>query len=276
MLLLNKCIMPPLWLAYPEIERYSIGWRMGYGEEYQNNFFAWWDSLSLPEQIEYQTLFPEPITWDGWWLDEHPDENLSYNDYWIPIWQQFGLPKYNLNQIQKEKQPELFFFETAMNKSCLNHWWLEDFSVSTQNYKCLEQFMMEQKAELFQETSIKQKILEVNSPEQIQALGKEIKAFDQIIWDKFKYAIALQGNWNKFNQKRILREFLLSTGDTLLVGASLNDSIWGIPLSMDSPDTQNLLKWQGQNLLGFALMEVRDELRRVWQNESLCDWSLVK
>ena len=28
-------------------------------------------------------------------------------------------------------------------------------------------------------------------------------------------------------------------------------------------------------MLGFALMEVRDELRRVTQNEMLCDWSTV-
>ena len=33
------------------------------------------------------------------------------------------------------------------------------------------------------------------------------------------------------------------------------------------------MKWRGQNLLGFALMEVRDELRRVTENEMLCDWS---
>ena len=35
------------------------------------------------------------------------------------------------------------------------------------------------------------------------------------------------------------------------------------------------MKWRGQNLLGFALMEVRDELCRVTQNEMLCDWSMV-
>ena len=32
MALQDKKIMPPLWLACREIERYSIGWRMGYGE----------------------------------------------------------------------------------------------------------------------------------------------------------------------------------------------------------------------------------------------------
>ena len=34
MLLKDKKIMPPPWLAFPDIERYSIGWRMGYGEDY--------------------------------------------------------------------------------------------------------------------------------------------------------------------------------------------------------------------------------------------------
>ena len=42
-----------------------------------------------------------------------------------------------------------------------------------------------------------------------------------------------------------------------------------------SPEAQDPTKWRGQNLLGFALMEVRDELRRVTQNEMLCDWSMV-
>ena len=42
-----------------------------------------------------------------------------------------------------------------------------------------------------------------------------------------------------------------------------------------SPEAQDPMKWRGQNLLGFALMEVRDELRRVTQNEMLCDWSTV-
>ena len=54
-----------------------------------------------------------------------------------------------------------------------------------------------------------------------------------------------------------------------------SDNIWGIGLSASSPEMQGPQKWRGQNLLGFALMEVRDELRRVTQNEMLCDWSKV-
>ena len=38
MALQEKKIMPPPWLAHREIERYSIGWRMGYGEDYIYRF----------------------------------------------------------------------------------------------------------------------------------------------------------------------------------------------------------------------------------------------
>ena len=38
MALQDKKIMPPPWLAHREIERYSIGWRMGYGVDYIDRF----------------------------------------------------------------------------------------------------------------------------------------------------------------------------------------------------------------------------------------------
>ena len=127
------------------------------------------------------------------------------------------------------------------------------------------------KAELFGD----QEILACSAPQQIKTLGRKVRGFDQKVWDRFKYAIVLNGNWCKFSQNRDLREFLLSTGDGVLVEASPYDSIWGIRLSASSPEAQDPMKWRGQNLLGFALMAVRDELRRVTGNAMLCDWSMV-
>ena len=46
MALQDKKIMPPPWLAHREIERYSIGWRMGSGEDYIDRFSDWLDALS--------------------------------------------------------------------------------------------------------------------------------------------------------------------------------------------------------------------------------------
>lgn len=39
------------------------------------------------------------------------------------------------------------------------------------------------------------------------------------------------------------------------------DTIWGIGLPPDNADIDNIYAWRGQNLLGFALMEVRDFLK---------------
>ena len=66
-----------------------------------------------------------------------------------------------------------------------------------------------------------------------------------------------------------MMDFLLSTGDKILVEASPLDTIWGIGLSKDNEKAQNIAAWRGKNLLGFALMEVRDEIRKVYQNVHL-------
>ena len=164
----------------------------------------------------------------------------------------------------------------SMTKSCFSQWWMEDFWSVANTYRCMEQYMMAGKAELFGDQGIRAQILECSDPKQIKALGRKVRGFEQKVWDKFKYAIVLNGNWCKFSQNRDLREFLLSTGDSVLVEASPYDAIWGIRLSTSSPEAQDPMKWRGQNLLGFALMEVRDELRRVTQNEILCDRNAVR
>ena len=65
--------------------------------------------------------------------------------------------------------------------------------------------------------------------------------------------------------------FLLSTGENILVEASPYDAVWGIRMSANNENSRNPMKWQGQNLLGFALMEVRDEISRVWEYAELCE-----
>lgn len=74
-------IMPPPWLAYPNIERFSIGWRMGAGEDYIDRFSIWLNSLSPEDQAEYRALFPEPVSWRGWWENDAPGQILEHEDF---------------------------------------------------------------------------------------------------------------------------------------------------------------------------------------------------
>jgi predicted NAD-dependent protein-ADP-ribosyltransferase YbiA (DUF1768 family) len=61
-------------------------------------------------------------------------------------------------------------------------------------------------------------------------------------------------------QAASFREALLRTGDRELVEVSPFDRIWGIGFGAANAE-RNRARW-GQNLLGQALMEVRDEFRR--------------
>ena len=45
-----------------------------------------------------------------------------------------------------------------------------------------------------------------------------------------------------------------------MVEASPVDRIWGIGLAKDADAAHDPLRWRGLNLLGFALMAVREQL----------------
>ena len=72
-----------------------------------------WGGLHIPiwrlaghplpdERTEYRTLFPEPVTWKGWWDDEDSSEVLEHGDFWVNAWQPEGIPKYTRQWLQQE------------------------------------------------------------------------------------------------------------------------------------------------------------------------------
>ena len=274
--------LPPPWIAYPEMERYSIGWRMGYGEYYIIRWGAWFRALTETEKKTYQELFPEPVTWKGYW--NNADECFYYQrgEYLIQLWNETGTPSCSVEQIHSAySQGRVFRYtlfwkpepspDGLITESCLGQWWKSDFWSVAHTYCCMEQFMLAQKAELFGDDKIREEILTCSDPKTIKALGRKVKNFEEAVWNQVKYSIVLNGNFLKFTQNPELRNYLLSTGDRILVEASPLDGIWGIRMGRKNEHVQNPLKWKGQNLLGFALMEVRDEIRRVWKNAALCE-----
>ena len=84
--------------------------------------------------------------------------------------------------------------------------------------------------------------------------------FSSKTWDKHKVDIAVKGNFAKFSQNEDLKQFLLNTETAVLVEASPFDKIWGVGLAQDNPNIKDISKWQGLNLLGFVLMQVREQL----------------
>ncbi|MGN0788638.1 MAG: NADAR family protein [Christensenellales bacterium] len=178
--------------------------------------------------------------------------------------------KYNKQSIiQRYRQGEelnlLFFWghdkdTWRVGKTCLSQWYAVDFEVDGVKYHTAEQWMMAQKAILMDDLATYGEIMKADNPRDCKSLGRKVKGFDDKLWDSKKYDIICQGNYAKFSQNPQLKEFLISTGDAILVEASPYDSIWGVKMSADDPQINNPQNWQGENLLGFALMEVRDAL----------------
>ncbi|MFT6961044.1 MAG: ribA/ribD-fused uncharacterized protein [Flammeovirgaceae bacterium] len=118
---------------------------------------------------------------------------------------------------------------------------------------------MAKKAELFEDSEILEKVIQSKTPAEAKKLGRKVKNFDDGVWNQNRLEIVVEGNRHKFIQNPEFEEFLLSTGNRVLVEAS-PDAIWGIGMTQDHKAIYNPRAWRGLNLLGFALMEVRDLL----------------
>jgi len=147
-----------------------------------------------------------------------------------------------------------------ITKACLSQWYPCEFIKDDVVYSTAEQYMMAQKALLFQDIKTYNEIMAAGHPKKYKALGRKVENFSGDIWDKNKYRIVIEGNFCKFSQNQKLKEFLLGTKSRVLVEASPHDAVWGIRMSEDNKNIENPLMWKGENLLGFALMEVRDLL----------------
>ncbi|GLZ30747.1 hypothetical protein Lesp02_29360 [Lentzea sp. NBRC 105346] len=148
----------------------------------------------------------------------------------------------------------------SAGKGCLSQWWPAPFVVDGLTYATAEHYMMWGKAMLFGDTETAARVLETTDPKQAKAIGREVRGFDDAVWQRERLAIVVRGNLAKFSQHEDLRRFLLGTGDRVLVEASPLDRVWGIGLAADDPRAQDPEQWQGLNLLGAALTEVRASL----------------
>jgi len=128
-------------------------------------------------------------------------------------------------------------------------------------YSCAEQYMMAQKALLFQDKETFKKIMATTHPRDQKKLGRTVKNFNQVIWNTYSTTIVYDGNLLKFSQNPKHWDLLNATGDSILVEASPFDRIWGIGLPEGDRLANNISTWKGQNRLGFILTKVRETIR---------------
>ncbi|MGH9123620.1 MAG: NADAR family protein [Acidimicrobiales bacterium] len=166
--------------------------------------------------------------------------------------------------------PDFFHFwgHTAKGTSpvgpwVLSQWWPASFVVDGTTYFHAEGFMMAAKARLFGDDSTVKSILTEENPAVAKKLGRTVSNFEEHVWAAHRYQFVVDGNVAKFSQSPLLQGYLMSTAPKVLVEASPRDRIWGIGMGANNPKAVLPSEWRGGNLLGFALVEVRERLFRV-------------
>lgn len=142
----------------------------------------------------------------------------------------------------------------------LSNWYPSQFTVDDVIFSSMEQYMMYRKAICFGDEAVAKQILATDDVAEIKALGRKVSNYDDNVWNGVRQIVVYKGLMAKFSQNEDLKAELKTTGNMILAECAVNDRIWGIGLSMKDPDRFERSKWRGQNLLGYALMMVRDSL----------------
>ena len=164
---------------------------------------------------------------------------------------------------------ELLFFGAQrplpsgkIGSSCLSQLWSAPFEVDGETYLTAEHYVMVGKARLFGDEAMAGHIFETPAPEEAIALGREVRGFDRPTWMAARQDLIVAANRAKFTLRPELGVYLTQhTGQKILVHTNPGDLVWGIGLAANDIRARSPLEWPGKNILGFALMDVRDELR---------------
>lgn len=135
-----------------------------------------------------------------------------------------------------------------------------EFSYCDENrvVKTSEQLFMVFKADVFNDQDSALGIINAPNPMMAKSIGRSVKNYNDETWSSKRYSFMKQTLLMKFSQNQDLLDRLLETDGIHLVEASPYDSIWGVKLGVENLNIEKERNWLGDNLLGKALMEVRE------------------
>lgn len=121
---------------------------------------------------------------------------------------------------------------------------------------------MYEKAKYANDIELANKILYAKDGRHAKSLGNRVKAnYKQWMEEKacqvMKFAIK-----QKFSQNSEILEILRQTKDYMMVECNPYDKFWGAGCQLNSKEAENQTHWEGQNMMGRILCEVRQELAR--------------
>ena len=144
----------------------------------------------------------------------------------------------------------------------LSNWYPSPFTLDGLHFTSVEQYMMYRKAITFGDSETAQAILSTDNAGKIKALGRSVRNYSDTVWNGIRQIVVYRALLEKYRQNPDLKQQLLATAPHTLAEAAMQDKIWGIGISIHDECRFEPDLWPGQNLLGFTLMMVREELSK--------------
>lgn len=173
------------------------------------------------------------------------------------------LDEYYLRIKVQTDQEFVCFHKPDEENGYLSNWFFSEFAYRGTNFTSVEQYMTYCKAIMFGDAAVRNRILSTSDMAEIKQLGRSVRNYNDKLWRGQSQLIVYQGLLAKFAQNDDLRVKLLNTGTSILAECAVTDKIWGIGLSMDDDRRFLIDQWQGSNMLGFSLMQVRNMLQEM-------------
>lgn len=86
--------------------------------------------------------------------------------------------------ISPSTRPVYFWRPHEEGTGYLGQWYSSPFTVSGDTYATAEMWMMVQKARLFGDEDVARQMLKTSDPKKHKALGRQVKNFDNRVWDE--------------------------------------------------------------------------------------------
>lgn len=135
------------------------------------------------------------------------------------------------------------------------------FTVDGVTYNSVTQCLEAAKAKLFGGSKELQVVMSSEDPFVMRVATACLDGFDEARWWQAREQVAHSANLAKFSASEDLRSSLLATGTRVLVYANPQDSVWGVGMSIHNRRAYERTTWNGHNLCGAVLEEVRRDLR---------------
>ena len=154
-----------------------------------------------------------------------------------------------------------FFHKPDEPHGYLSNWYPSPFDLDGEHFSSVEQYIMYKKCMVFGDEKSAKAVLETEDTAQQQAIGRNASGYNGHVWAGMRQMVVFRGLMAKFSQNEDLKQNLLNTDNAYLVECAGSDKIWACGIRLKDDKRFDAANWTGDNILGFALMEVRQRLR---------------